>query len=314
MAALRAGVAGAIMLGAAPLARADNWALGTPMPSAVTWTTAATLKQDIYVIGGIDDTNTILSTVRIYDPVKATWSTGPAFPAPIFGAAAAVVKGVLYVFGGYTDANETETTNAYMLNVKAKTWVAVAPMLTAQASARAVVSGTNVYVIGGNAPGSLRINTVESYNTVTNAWTAQPSLNVGKSEISAGIISGTLIAADGYTAGGVTGDNEGFTISGGTWRSLASDPVAHNGACAAAIGGKLYAADGDDNSNGAINLTESYNLKRNEWQEITDMPNIVTNASAAVYKGKLYCFGGANYAPPFQGPVTPYDYVQIYTP
>ena len=128
---------------------------------------------------------------------------------PVFGATSAVVKNTLYVFGGYSSDN-VATANVWALDAAKNEWLAKAPMLVAQGSARAVAYQNIVYVIGGNTTGQNRIATVESYDPKTDSWTAQPSLRNGKSELSAGLLGKTIVAADGFTTQGDTGDNESF--------------------------------------------------------------------------------------------------------
>jgi N-acetylneuraminic acid mutarotase len=175
-----------------------------------------------------------------------------------------------------------------------------------------VVSNDIVYVIGGNTTDLQRITTVESYNPSTNTWTQEAPLLVGKSEISAGVIGDAIIAADGYTTSGDTGDNETYEIQTNAWTSLAPDPTPRNGSCTGVIGGKLYVSDGDNDSNNPISVNESFSPTANKWTSVAKAPQTVTDMSFDVYGGKLYCIGGGSTAIPMQGSV--YDYVQIFEP
>ena len=109
-------------------------------------------------------------------------------------------------------------------------------MPTARCSSVAVVEKGIVYVIGGVSTAN-RLNTVEAYNPTTNTWTEEATLLVGKSEISAGLISTTIVASGGIASGGVTGDTEGYNATTNTWTTFATDSVHRNGACAGSIGG-----------------------------------------------------------------------------
>ena len=151
-----------------------------------------------------------------------------------------------------------------------------------------------------------------SYNPTTNTWTSEAPLLVGKSEISAGLLSTTIVASGGFASGGVTGDTEGYNATTNTWTALTSDSVHRNGACAGAISGNLYASDGNDNSNNAFSVNELFNLTKNAWTTLTAMPQTVTDSGPAVYNGQLYCFGGSSFANAFRGTV--YNNVQIYQP
>ena len=192
-------------------------------------------------------------------------------------------------------------------------WSKKAPLLTAQGSARAVVYKNIVYVIGGNGNGELRIGTVESYDPRTDSWTSKPSLLSGKSELSAGVLGDTIVAADGYTTQGDDGDNEALMAGGAAWTALPGDPGPRNGACTGVIGTKLYAVDGNGNdANALVNINESFSLKTNAWKLLANMPVPVTDSGSAVYNGRLYCVGGGGSGVPFSGGI--YGDVQVYTP
>src|SRR5271169_5560654 len=131
-----------------PAGTHNTWTSGAPMPTPLAFSTAAVLKNEIYVVGGNSGTGNV-ADVQIYNPVTNTWSTGPSYPTAIGSASSAVVKNILYVFGGSSDGvNPTNAVWAY--NPKTKAWTAAAAMPTARWATDAVVEKkTNIiYVIG----------------------------------------------------------------------------------------------------------------------------------------------------------------------
>ncbi len=287
----------------------DSWSSGKAMTTGVQWPMTGTIGSKIYVVGGYTATAAVANN-QIYNPTTNTWSSGTAFPTSMAQGATAVVNNVLYVFGGSADGGSTVTNEVWAYNPTTNSWSSKAAMLTARCSSVAVVEKGIVYVIGGY--NGSRLNTVESYNPTTNTWTEEAPLLVGKSEISAGLISTTIVASGGFASGGVTGDTEGYNATTNAWTTLASDSVHRNGACAGGIGGNLYASDGNDNSNNAFSVNESFALSTNKWTTLTAMPQTVTDSGPAVYNGQLYCFGGSSFANAFRGTV--YNNVQVYQP
>jgi N-acetylneuraminic acid mutarotase len=136
-------------------------------------------------------------------------------------------------------------------------------------------------------------------------------LIVGKSEPSVGLVGTTIMAADGFTASGDTGDNEGFNAN--SWKLRTPDPTGRNESCGGSINGLLYVAGG---SHGGVtnntNVNESFNLSKNKWATLAPIPKRVAAAGSAVNKGLLYCFGGGDSTVSFQGKV--FNFVQIYHP
>jgi N-acetylneuraminic acid mutarotase len=290
----------------------NTWTLGAPMPVAVNWPMTGLLKGQIYVVGGYTG-GPAAADNQIYNPVTNSWTSGAPIPAATAQGAVAVVKQVLYVFGGSNDGGNASVTNAsWAYNPKKNKWHPIAAMPTARCSAVAVVYKNIIYVIGGYYNGE-RLSTVEAYDPATDSWTEEAGLLLGKSEISAGLIGTTIVAADGYS-GSDTGDNEAYDIATNTWTSLASDPNARNGSCFGVIRGKLYVSDGNDSGGIPIARMDAFNLAKNawNWKSLAAMPNTLTDSGSAVYKGRLYCIGGGNFAVPPNNTV--YDYVQIYQP
>jgi N-acetylneuraminic acid mutarotase len=231
-------------------------------------------------------------------------------PSPLYAATAAAVRKNLYVFGG--DTGSAFSTAVYAYNVKRNKWTMKSPMPVSQIGARAIVIKKLIYVIGGNTPDQFYTPIVQTYDVSTDSWNNAAPMLVGKSEVSAAKIGKIIIAADGYSNNGDTGDNEAYQISTNTWSPLAADPSPRNGACTGAINHVLYVSDGNDYSSGTVNVNESYDPKTNAWTSIRTMPQPVTDMSFVVLKNQLYCIGGGSNAIPFQGIV--YSNVQIFTP
>lgn len=296
----------------APAVTHNTWTSGAPMPTPLGFTMAAVLEGQIYVVGGGTDVSCdgVVADTQIYNPSTDTWAVGVPLPSAVCGGAGAVVKNIFYVIGGYY--NGTEGTNqVWAYSPKTKTWTSKSPMPTARGSIGAVVLDNIIYVIGGNGNNvDLRLNTVESYDPVTDAWTEEAPLLAGKSEPSVGLVKSTIVAADGETLSGDTGDNEGYSASANAWTSFNPDPTGRNGACGGGIGSHMYVAGGYTGSGPDLTLTESFEVSKNAWKTLAPLPQSTLIPGSAVYKGRLYCFGGVS---SYEGGV-PINNVQIYQP
>ena len=132
---------------------------------------------------------------------------------------------------------------------------------------------------------------------------------VGKSEVSVGLLGSTIVAADGFTTSGDTGNNEGYSATTDTWKSLASDPAPRHDSCYGVINGLMYIAGGGLSP---IRLNESYNLTSNNWINLSALPVATTAPGSATSNGQLFCFGGGDSTAPTGGNF--YNNVQIYQP
>ena len=108
----------------------------------------------IYVFGGRDAGNNVLSATQIYNPSNRTWIMGPSIPIPVSSPATVAVGSSIYLIGGTTAS--TYTNAVQILDTNAMTWSygGVIPVPTAGAKAVAFSSGLILTFGGMNATGA----------------------------------------------------------------------------------------------------------------------------------------------------------------
>jgi N-acetylneuraminic acid mutarotase len=92
-----------------------GWHTLAPLPTPRKMTSAATLSDTIYVVGGnswLSASVTYSTVVEAYDAAAHTWSRVASLPVGRFDhATVAASNGKLYVFGGESDGDNTNTTS-----------------------------------------------------------------------------------------------------------------------------------------------------------------------------------------------------------
>ncbi|XP_064476961.1 beta-scruin-like isoform X2 [Ornithodoros turicata] len=136
-----------------------------------TWTRRATMRQcrafhacavwkdQIYVIGGRDDTGRLLGSVDVYSPMLDAWSHLLDLPRCLMGAAAATYKGRLWILGGVTSARrssrgkpDTVQDSVSVVDVAEKTCTELAPLPFPCAYAGVTVAADKLWLCGGLCP------------------------------------------------------------------------------------------------------------------------------------------------------------------
>ena len=287
----------------------DSWGTGKPLPTPVRYPAGVgAIGSKIYVVGGTTTGSTIIATNQVYNTMTNSWTTAAPLPVALTDGTGAVVNGILYVIGGYNGTSVVNTVYAY--NPSTNSWTSKATMPTARSSIGSAVKSGLIYVIGGvNGDGVTRLTENESYNPATNTWASKAPLLVGKSEVSVGLAGTTILATDGYTTSGDTGDNEGYNATTNIWKGLASDPTPRHDSCYGVINGLMYIAGGGLSP---MNTNESYNVTSNSWTGLSPIPVATTAPGSATYNGQLFCFGGGDSTLPTGGNF--YNNVQIYQP
>jgi len=287
----------------------DSWGSGKPLPTPVRYPAGVgAIGSKIYVVGGSTTGSTIIATNQVYNIMTNSWTTAAPLPVALTDGTGAALNGILYVIGGYDGTHVVNTVYAY--NPSTNSWTSKAAMPTARASIGSAVKSGLIYVIGGvNGDGVTRLTANESYNPGTNTWTTKAALPVGKSEVSVGLAGTTILATDGYTPAGDTGDNQGYNATTNVWKALASDPTPRHDSCYGVINGLMYIAGGGLSP---MNTNESYNVTSNSWTTLSPILVATTAPGSATYNGQLFCFGGGDSTLPTGGNF--YNNVQIYQP
>jgi N-acetylneuraminic acid mutarotase len=133
----------------------DNWATGSPTPTAVAGYASAVLDGKIYIISGVASGSTRTNLTQIYDPKTDEWSWGVPIPMSVSSAAAASTTGLnaakaIYVIGG---SNDDYPLNGQLANQvyfpETDSWFMAAQMPVDRAGLAVATVNDTIFVMGG---------------------------------------------------------------------------------------------------------------------------------------------------------------------
>ena len=212
-----------------------HWRLIAPMPTARGNPAAATVRRDVYVLGGFVGDKTV-DVVEILD--GARWRRGRPLPGARGGAAAAAIGDRLYVVGGF-DAAGNATAAVSVYDVHDDAWHDAHPMRAPRGLLKAEVLDGHLHAIAGTVDVQVFQTTVERYDPAADRWHTVAALRTGRGNPG--------VAASGdrhiFVVGGASPDGpqrttEVYDPRADRWRTL--DPLL-------AVGrGSLSAAVDDD--------------------------------------------------------------------
>ena len=158
--------------------------------------------------------------------------------------------------------------------------------------------GRSIYVVGGFERDSGATSAaVERYDIRRNRWSRVRSMPLALNHATAVAHRGDLYVHGGYTGASdlsaPTGALLRFDPERGRWRRLPSSPTPRAAHALAAIGGRLYAAGGANDS-GSLRSLEIYDLERRSWTGGPSFPfgparNHTTGVAAG---GRFYVIAG----------------------
>lgn len=224
---------------------------------------AVPIDGSIYVVGGRDDQDKIVTQIDVYNPVSDTWTTTVDWPGATSDLAAFTDGTSLFVAGGY----DTNYTNAFKFLWKFDTSALSKGQLSVQTMANmtqgrgdltAVTLGSNAYVSGGwhHEDWCDPLKSVERYDMKKDEWTSIAALGTGRADKAMAVLHGNIFAIGGE----------------------------HNGNCAIVSGGSV-----------PVNDVEVLDVASGAWSVETKIPQKrfrFVAASDANSEESIFIFGG----------------------
>jgi DNA-binding CsgD family transcriptional regulator len=170
-------------------------------------------------------------------------------------------------------------------------WQAMNPMSLARSRLAVTSIGLQVMAIGGEAVSGVT-GSVEIWDMQTQQSRAGQNKPTPVANISAVVISSTVIVPGGYTAAGVpTSIVEAYTVVSDTWTQLAPLPAPRFGYAMVAYHDKVYVFGGWDGK-AYVDTTFVYDPAENRWTTGARLPIARGFSGAAVLNDAVYVVGG----------------------
>jgi N-acetylneuraminic acid mutarotase len=272
------------------------WTAGAPMPTPRTEVTAAVLRDDIYVIGGFDESSQVTEIVEVYNITNNTWTKAAPLPEPLHHTAAASYNDKIYVVGGYT-APWSPSNKLFIYDPVENKWQEGNPMPTARGALNVNFINGTLYAIGGSSDRPLNSN--EAYDPSSDAWASKASMPTPRHHAGSAIVNGNIFVIGGRISGSLENIsiNEAYDPEQDKWiTNLEAMPSKRSGIAAAAASpvnsSDIYVFGGEEPSK-TFNNNEKYDAKTNKWTSEPPMPT-ARHGLAAVYiqDDKIYVIGG----------------------
>jgi N-acetylneuraminic acid mutarotase len=247
---------------------------------------AVILENEIYVIGGWIDGNTIGRRVlEKYDPLTDTWKNLASTLNDRVGTACTALNGKLYAIGG------VGLSSVEIYDPSTNSWS------TGQVLPREVRYGTAItvngmiYLVGGRDSLDAETNSVYCYDPSSNEWTIKASISIPRHAIKLLWYENRIWAVGGRTGSTAMNVFESYGISTNEWRTEKSFGTPRSWSFSWQSHNRIYVGGGHSPW---INSLEAYNLITNKWQSQASIPENKGVADAVVLNDKVYVIGGRN--------------------
>lgn len=194
---------------------------------------AVAINGLVWVVGGRDDQDAIVTHIDVYDPATNSWSSPVQWPAATSDLGAFTDGTSLFVAGGYDTSYTNAHTNLWKFDPTALaqgqlTVESMAAMGQGRGDLSAVTLDGFAYVTGGWHHGDWcdPLESVERYDIAQDKWTTIASLGVGRADKAVVVLRGNVFAIGGEhndNCAGVSGgsvpvdDVEVLDVESGVW-------------------------------------------------------------------------------------------------
>jgi serine/threonine protein kinase/N-acetylneuraminic acid mutarotase len=275
---------------------ADTWTSLPELPGRRSDLGVAVTDGRLVVVGGMSGGEVLKSVVAL-DLATQSWNGLPDLGTARHGMAVAGVGKTVYAIGGSTgvgDAQATSSSEALKLAARkpqpASEWRYLPDAPTARLMMAWTVLGDEIWVAGGMSHGET-LQTVESYNTRTEAWQTRPPLPIPLHHAAAAMYRGEMVVIGGASDTIAQASNKVFAFRDGKWAELPALQHARAAAAAAVVGDKLVVVGGQDEKR-LVAQTEVFDGE--SWTQAADLPTPREHLAAVSDGVYVYTVGGRN--------------------
>ena len=267
-----------------------QWETHEAMPLPRTEVSAATVGNEIVVLGGFTSDGGASTRADAYAPARDRWRRLPDLPVGVHHAMAVGARGRAYVLGGY-DVSGTPLRTVYVL--ERGRWRTLPRMPFARAAAGAAVARGKIVVAGGVTSGATRLaRNGLSFDLATHRWSVVPGPSP-REHLGAASFDGVVYAVAGRTSGLDTNllTFESYRPGDRAWRRLQPVPDSRGGTGAAALAGHVVSVGGEEPA-GTIAEVLAYRVADRRWIRLDDLRTPRHGVGVAALGGRVYVIGG----------------------
>lgn len=287
-----------------------GWREEAPTPVAIQEIAVAAHEGRVWIAGGIDGLGTIVTTVRVYDPVAREWSLGPSLPEPRHHMHLVSHRGDLYALGGMQTLAFEPLSTAWALRAGADAWEPIASLLQSRGSGAAAAAGDVIVVAGGDDASGRRAVDTLVYDPAANTWRTAAPIPTPREHLAAVEFGGELYVLAGRRGGLDTArtELEIYDPASDTWRTGPELPYPRGGFGAAVLAGSIFVIGGEESTR-VLDTVDRFDLATETWSASPPTLSPHHGHGAATVGDRIYIVAGAD-RPAFGA----FDAVESYAP
>lgn len=258
-----------------------SWQLGTPRSRAVAFSDG----NGILVAGGLDSTQSTVSTVLHIDPNTGATTSAGSLSVPTHDAAGGVLGSQRFVFGGGAQ-HVSDVVQVLQPNGPS---TVVGHLPQPRADLAAVTIGATVYLVGGYDGTSATRDVLATSDGVRFRAIAQ--LPIGVRYPAVGALGDNVFVFGGELSGNESSAVQQIDVRTGDARVIGRLPSPRTEAAAISIGGSLFVGGGRAGGAASTDVLR-FDPSSAQFSIAAALPAPVADSAAVVVNGRAYLLGG----------------------
>ena len=225
---------------------------------------ATIIGENVFILGGRDQSKQPQSKVSVYNIRTKVWKDGPSLRNARYVHATCVnSENTIYAVGGYVggdDSNSVETLKCGETGEPIETWQTVPPMRRARSVFESASIDDKIYAIGGFP----NLATMEVFDTKANSWKDCRSKSRGCHSHAVSTYNGEIyvFSVDGFC--------EKYNPATDAWTTIAALNYVNRNVSirgSAVLNDKIYLIGGENSAE-----TDIYDVETNKWSKGPPIP------------------------------------------
>jgi len=184
----------------------DEWVALAPLPQPRFRHAAAVVGQNLFLFGGRDINDNVITSIDVFDSLKNAWQTlNSVWGNATSDLVAAAIGSNIYAIGGYSQVYDIEKTVWVFDTINIQWSLHQSALNAGRGDACAVTIDNSIYVLGGFADNFCSpLDSLEVFSLTANSWQIKSKLHNPRADLACGVQHGEFHAIGGERKSSLT--------------------------------------------------------------------------------------------------------------
>lgn len=214
------------------------------LPSGIIYGSSAIVGNNIYLIGGIDEEDDLITNVYCFNTETGETAVKRELPQKDYYLTSVPVGNLIYTMGGYGSESSKSRRNL-CYDPSTDSWTTKTDMTGRRFMHSATAINNKIYVFGGASSDTTHTKTCYCYDPNANSWTTKSNMSINIADGDACTVENYAYIIGGFNDTGYVTSTYRYDPNTNAYSTLATLPAERREHKCAVIDNKIYMINGD---------------------------------------------------------------------